>query len=93
MKLLTNHIMSKEIYEKYLRFNKQNEINRNPKLKFCPVPNCEGFLEKNKIDVDTLVKCAVCDTYACFMCLNPPHPGETCDTKLEKEYHNWATPK
>lgn len=50
MKLLTNHIMSKEIYEKYLRFNKHNEINRNPKLKFCPTPNCEGFLEKIEND-------------------------------------------
>lgn len=40
MKLLTNHLMSKETYEKYLRFNKQIEIHRNPNLKFCPTPDC-----------------------------------------------------
>lgn len=39
--------MTKEIYDKYLKFNKYNEINRNPNLKFCPTTNCEGFLERN----------------------------------------------
>ena len=38
--------MSTETYNKYLKFNRQNEINRNPNLKFCPTPNCEGFLLK-----------------------------------------------
>jgi hypothetical protein len=38
--------MTEDLYEKYLRFNKKNEINRNPKLKFCPTPNCEGYLNK-----------------------------------------------
>ena len=38
--------MSEEIYNKYLKFNKRNEVNRNPELKWCPTPDCEGYLQK-----------------------------------------------
>jgi hypothetical protein len=48
MKLLQNHLIDEATYTKYLKFNRQNEINRNPKLKFCPTTNCEGFLSKPK---------------------------------------------
>jgi IBR domain, a half RING-finger domain len=38
--------MSKETYNKYLKFEKRSEINRNPGLKWCPTTDCEGYLVK-----------------------------------------------
>lgn len=97
MKLLQSHLMEKDIYNKYLRFNRQNEINRNPDLKFCPTPNCEGFLTKpltsSSSGFQKIVKCEVCLKETCFNCLHPSHPGETCDAKLDKDYEDWALPK
>jgi E3 ubiquitin-protein ligase RNF19A len=50
IKFLTKHLMSPNIYDKYLKFNKRNEVSRNPNLKWCPTPDCEGYLEKPPLE-------------------------------------------
>jgi len=37
---------SKEIYEKYLQFRLNIDVELNPKLKWCPRPGCNNYVEK-----------------------------------------------
>lgn len=90
-RFLTNHLMTAQIYEKYLRFHGKREVNRNPDLKWCPTVDCEGYLKKPLIDLN--VTCSICKKTICFGCLQTPHDGATCDDKLEKEYGVWAGQK
>ena len=37
---------SKEIYEKYLQFKLNIDVDLNPNLKWCPSPECNRYLER-----------------------------------------------
>ena len=37
---------SKEIYDKYLQFKLNIDVELNPKLKWCPRPSCNRYIEK-----------------------------------------------
>lgn len=87
---MTNHLMSANIYEKYIRFNGRKEVNRNPDLKWCPTPDCEGYLKKPLLSDKLEVTCQVCKKVTCFGCLQTPHEGTTCEDLMEKEYATWA---
>mmetsp|Transcript_11022 Transcript_11022/g.11113 ORF Transcript_11022/g.11113 Transcript_11022/m.11113 type:complete len:100 (-) Transcript_11022:681-980(-) len=39
---------SQEIYDKYLRFKENIDVNMNADLKWCPRPNCNHYLKKGK---------------------------------------------
>lgn len=79
MKYLQKHVMSKEVYDKYFKFSKRQEVNRDPNMKGCPTPDCEGYLEKPTIHNISEISCSVCKKCYCYKCLFTPHPGETCD--------------
>ena len=72
---MTNHIMTPDIYSKYVKFKGRKEILRNPNLKLCPTPDCEGYLEKPTNIEPTDIKCPHCKKVYCFGCLLKPHPG------------------
>lgn len=61
-------------------------------MKGCPTPDCEGFLTKPPSNGDQEVKCFSCEKCYCYRCLYTPHPGETCDQKIDKDYEQWAIP-
>jgi hypothetical protein len=84
-KLVTNHLMSEETVKKYQRFLKRNEVSRNPSLKFCPSPDCEGVLKKPLV-LPGNETCTLCEKTYCFQCLRPPHEAATCEANFEKEY-------
>ena len=42
------HFGSKEIYEKYLKFKENIDVNLNPNLRWCPKPNCTFYVEKGR---------------------------------------------
>ena len=52
--------MSPPIYEKYIKFNGRREINRNPDLKWCPTPDCEGYLKKPLLEAKLEASCPIC---------------------------------
>ncbi len=35
---------SQQIYEKYLKFKENIDVNINPNLKWCPRPNCNHYI-------------------------------------------------
>lgn len=87
--------MDPSTFQKYLRYNKRNEVTRNHKLKFCPSTDCEGILElkHDLIDKSNQVFCQQCKKNFCFRCLCPYHPGSTCENEVDKEYSEWAKEK
>lgn len=88
--------MSQETYKKYQKFIKRLEIYKNPQLKGCPTIDCEGALQKGKINPNTnslpASVCCECHRAYCYKCLNLWHPGETCEEKIDKGYDEWAIP-
>ena len=84
--------MDKELYIKYIKFTSRQEIHRNPKIKGCPTPDCEGILDKPEFPFIEVITCQTCEKEYCFKCLHPPHTGETCEEKIDADYEEWATP-
>ena len=80
---------NKKLLEKYKLLSLKLEIINDPNKKFCPYPNCNSFLTRNK---DRNIKISKCENEHeyCFICLNKPHPNKTCEEKLDdnniKEY-------
>lgn len=91
VKFMTKHLMNPDLYEKFIKFSDRIEIHRNPNLKFCPTTDCEGFLRKGPASSKN-VTCDQCKKEICFACLSPAHEGESCESKMDKDYLEWATP-
>jgi hypothetical protein len=56
---------SKEIYEKYLKFKENIDVNTNPDMRWCPRPDCGRFVHKGK--TSNRVNCE-CGYEMCFKC-------------------------
>mmetsp|Transcript_23900 Transcript_23900/g.29743 ORF Transcript_23900/g.29743 Transcript_23900/m.29743 type:complete len:94 (-) Transcript_23900:567-848(-) len=67
---------SKEIYEKYLQFKLNIDVDLNPKLKWCPSSDCNRYVEKKGM----FAKKASCECGAvvCLKCGQLDHPGRKC---------------
>ena len=81
-------IVPPELYAKYIRFKKVEELNKNPFLKWCPKPDCEGYdiglLQKSKLE------CNVCKYEYCFYCGEAWHRWKKCKFSRDKELDKWA---
>ena len=84
----------KELFEKYLKFKKRNEIYNNPNLIVCPIENCESYAKKE--ENNTFVKCLKGHEF-CSNCQNPWHKGKKCKIEdldsYKKEHHLKKCPK
>ena len=84
----------KELFEKYLKFKKRNEIYKNPNLVACPIPNCESYAKKNEEN-----KFVICQNghKFCSECKGKWHKGKDCDTEALgdyiKEFHLKSCPR
>ena len=68
---MQKHLMTKNDYEKYVRFTNKQEIHKNPNLKECPSVDCEGLLVKPSQDSATnLAECEKCLKVYCYKCLH-----------------------
>ena len=77
---------SKDIYEKYLQFKMNIDVDLNPALKWCPRPNCMNYVEKRSRFQKTVV-CA-CGTSVCLKCGEVAHPGNKCGA-VDEEFIEW----
>ncbi|CDW86799.1 ibr domain containing protein [Stylonychia lemnae] len=78
---------SQEIYMKYLKFKENIDVNLNPNLKWCPKPNCNHYIQKNK--KSRKVKCE-CGMEICFDCGIEWHGKIKCKEAMDKEFFGWA---
>ena len=78
MKIINSN---KELMEKYKKFYLELEIMNNPNKKFCPFPNCDSYLKKEKLK-NNEVKCLNGHKF-CFKCLKEPHGISPCKKILD----------
>ena len=79
-----------DLIQKYKKFKKRIEIEKDKNKKICPNQNWVSFLEK--INSPKYVKSEYGHTY-CFYCLNPPHGNKPCDKKSEIKFLKWTKDK
>ena len=75
-------------YEKFLE--KQNLLMSNKNIKFCPIPDCDGYAEKTKNK--KYVKCNFGHDF-CFECLKQPHGKQKCEDIIDKDFEEWKKHK
>ena len=73
-------------YDKFLGNKKILESNK--KIKFCPVPDCDGYAEKKALS--KYVKCNFGHEF-CFVCGQKPHGWKTCSGMIDKGFEEWKT--
>ncbi|OMJ68911.1 hypothetical protein SteCoe_33493 [Stentor coeruleus] len=87
---LSSHL-SPQSLAKYKKFLQRDNLLRNPLVKFCIQPDCEGFIEGNSQNTHSF--CNKCNFEMCFNCGKAWHIGKTCDEVQDIEYNSWALNK
>ena len=78
------------IIKKYEKFLERQKILMSDKnVKFCPIPDCDGFAEKKK---NKYVKCNFGHDF-CFDCLKQPHGKKECDEMIDEGFEEWKKHK
>ena len=80
-----------KLIEKYELFKKKAEIIASKTKKFCPSPNCPGYLERKEGE-DKYVSCEKGHKY-CFVCLKQWHGTSKCDEEVDKDFQLWKKGK
>ena len=65
-------------------------LEQSDKIKFCPIPDCEGYAEKN--EKSKYVKCNFGHEF-CFECGNEPHGDKKCEEMVDKDFEEWRSHK
>ena len=86
-RILNNDEILIKKYEKFLE--KQNLLMSNKKIKFCPIPDCDGYAEKKD---DKYVKCNFGHDF-CFECLKQPHGKKKCEEIIDEDFEEWKKHK
>ncbi len=71
------------MFDKYKKFVRIQLIQRNPNLRWCVSPGCEGIIESNLLfyileNKNNDLKCPICSTKICFECGDKLHPNLSC---------------
>lgn len=75
-------------YEKYQRFLKEIELEKNPNLRWCPQISCSGY-DYGAMDKRRLT-CNQCGFSYCFYCLETWHQAGKCKAEGERKLDRWA---
>ena len=80
-----------ELIEKYDKFlQRKKMLEQSDKIKFCPIPDCEGYAEKK--EKSKYVKCNFGHEF-CFECGNAPHGDKECEEMIDKDFEEWRSHK
>ena len=72
-----------DLLNKYKKYQYNMNIQNNPNQKFCPFPNCDGYLLKEKGNKFT--QCQYGHKY-CFICLSEWHTNSNCKEIIDKDF-------
>ena len=82
---------NKDLIEKYDKFlQRKKMIEQSDKIRFCPIPDCEGYAEKK--GKNKYVKCNYGHEF-CFDCGSKPHGRKKCADIMDKEFEEWKSHK
>ena len=74
-----------EKYDKFL--TRKKLMDSNKKIKFCPIPDCDGYAEKKK---SKYVKCNFGHEF-CFECGQQPHGKKKCAKVIDEGFEEWKS--
>ena len=76
------------LLDKYNKFlSRKKLMDSNKKIKFCPIPDCDGYAEKKK---GKYVKCNFGHEF-CFECLQKPHGKKKCAKVIDEGFEEWKS--
>ncbi|KAL4464480.1 hypothetical protein ABPG72_021173 [Tetrahymena utriculariae] len=76
-------IISKTIFQQYLKIKKLSLINSDKQIRYCQKGNCDSYV---KFSPGTQIEaCQYCNSKVCFDCYMPAHKGITCEHNMEKK--------
>ena len=75
---------------KYRKFKEKARIIEDPDKKFCPSPNCDGYIQRDP--ATNYVKCTN-GHKSCFKCLKDWHGKAACDSEIDKDFQLWKKNK
>lgn len=92
---LVKHVVKPDAYKKYSKFQARSFVDDNPRIRWCPAPDCGRAVYCPESVQDT-VKCA-CGESFCFKCQEPAHAPCSCrhlrmwkqKERDESETANW----
>lgn len=92
---LVKDVVSSDMYKKYSKFQARSFVDDNPRIRWCPAPDCGRAVYCSEGVQDT-VQCS-CGESFCFKCQEPAHAPCTCmhlrawkqKEKDESETANW----
>jgi len=77
---------------KYEKFRQDKLLMLNPNVRFCPRPNCDGYMIGSK--TKKKLTCPKCQTNICFNCSQPWHGYfVSCNANVDLGYSRWAINK
>ncbi|CAK63918.1 unnamed protein product (macronuclear) [Paramecium tetraurelia] len=77
------NIVTQETFRKYLNFKYKNEIQKDPNKKWCPVPDCQYYVERNPRSNITICKCGA---QICFNCGRLAHLNRRCENYSDLQF-------
>ena len=74
-------LIPEELFFKFKKFQKAQSLNKNPNLRWCPKPDCEGW-DKGNMQSRELT-CNQCGFKFCYYCQEPWHGNSKCRAQVD----------
>ncbi|CAD8196662.1 unnamed protein product [Paramecium octaurelia] len=80
---VVQHSVTTEMFKKFLNFKYKNEIQKDSNKKWCPVPDCQYYVERNPRSNITQCKCGA---QVCFNCGRLAHQNTRCENYQDLQF-------
>lgn len=80
-----------ELWTKFERFKLKRELERDPLVRYCTKPGCDGHMRGKSNGETQKLQCPKCSTWVCFLCREEWHgEGLSCEALLDKQLEGWV---
>lgn len=77
-----------QLHEKFRVFRMKSELSKDPHMRWCPRPNCEGYCSGSSSKKH--LTCGVCLFEYCYYCSEAWHGQEPCKEDADELLDAWA---